>query len=500
MDAATTAPVKAAASGNAAASVAESPWEQRRQEVVAMLGKCWAAYRRDAFGADVYRPLSHSGQWFGPDRRGIGFTIADSLDTLLLAGLRTEYEQGRDWIARSLSFDVDANVSVFETTIRVLGGLLGGYTLTRDAILLDRARELGDRLLAAYATPSGVPYPMVNLATGKGSYYNGRAEVSLAEVGTLQLEMRELSRLTNEPKYWQAAKRADDVVARMRTLDGLLPAVFPSPSAGASSLGYTMGAMADSYYEYLLKRWLQTGRAESSLRQRYDHAVLGMRKHLVKTSAHSHYVFSGDLEDDGAFTPRMQHLTCFIGATLALGALNDAGNPARASDDMRLAADITDTCVDMYANMPTGLSPELVYMQESSARQVRASNATTTTTAAPNSDMSTVDGATYNILRPETLESLFLMWRATGDAKYRERAWRIFEAFKKHALTPDGSCFTSIADVTKVPVAQMDLMESFLIAETFKYFILIFDDNPSTLPLDRYVLNTEAHPLPIFKA
>ncbi|KAI9594262.1 glycoside hydrolase [Syncephalis fuscata] len=454
---------------NETVSSAAPSWAQRRQEVVTMLRKCWESYRKDAFGADVYHPLSHRGDWFGPNKRGIGFTIADSLDTLLMAGLRTEYEQGRDWISSSLSFNIDASVSLFETTIRVLGGLLSGYTLSGDKILLERARELGDRLLPAYATPSGLPYPLINLATGKGSYFGGRGEVvGLAEVGTLQLEMRELSRLTGNPKYWEAAKRADD--------------------PGFTIQGYTMGAVADSYYEYLLKQWMQSSKTNNSMRQRYDAAMQGMRKHLVKVSPNNRNVFVGDIRDDGSFSSRMEHLTCFIGGTLALGAMNDRGNPARAKSDLELAASITDTCVKMYTSMPTGLSPEIVRIRES-----RSNNAGTT-------DMYVASGETYNILRPETLESLFLMWRATGNVKYREQAWAIFEAFKKHALTPDGNCFTSLRDVTKVPAVTMDVMESFLIAETFKYLILIFDDSPNALPLDRYVLTTEAHPLPIFKA
>jgi mannosyl-oligosaccharide alpha-1,2-mannosidase len=273
---------------------------------------------------------------------------------------------------------------------------------------------LGDRLLPAYNTPSGIPYPKVNLATGKGSYYNVRGKVSLAEVGTLQLEMRELSRLTKDPKYWQAAKRADDVVAGMKTFDGLLPTTFKPPIPGFDMLDYTMGAVADSYYEYLLKRWLQSGKTDNSLRKRYDDAILGMRKHLIKVSSRNHYVFSGDLSDDGKFSPRMQHLTCFIGATLALGSVNGNADAARAKNDLTLAADITRTCNAMYTNMPTSLSPEFVYI-----REPFTSNINEDTNPVADNDMTTVTRANYNILRPETLESLFLMWYTTRDVKYR---------------------------------------------------------------------------------
>jgi hypothetical protein len=51
-------------------------------------------------------------------------------------------------------------------------------------------------------------------------------QATLATVGTLQMEFRELSRLTNDPKYWQAAERADDAIQRLPSYDGLLPMTF----------------------------------------------------------------------------------------------------------------------------------------------------------------------------------------------------------------------------------------------------------------------------------
>ncbi|RKP05849.1 class I Alpha1,2-mannosidase, partial [Thamnocephalis sphaerospora] len=460
-------------------------WAERKQAVVKAVKGCWQAYRRDAFGADEYLPLSRSGRFFGDKHRGVGFTIADTLDTLLITGLRAEYEEGRNWVARNLTFNVNATVSVFETTIRVLGGLLSAYALSGDAILLQRARELGDRLLPAFQTPSGLPYPQINLHSGTGQYYTWRGEaVSLAEVGTLQMEFRELSRRTGDKRYWQVAKKVDVLLARMPSLDGLLPTVFEPPKNHLAALGYTMGAEADSYYEYLLKQWLQTSKTTPALRQRYDKSIQGMRKHLVRVSARDRLTFVGNLEDDNTFSARMEHLTCFIAATLALGSMHDTANATRAQADANLAADITNTCVRMYTDMPSGLSPEIIRFRQPASSAEK--------------DVYVRPQEAYNLLRPEAVESLFLMWRMTGHVKYREQGWHIFQRMRQHASTPDGLCFTSLKDVTTVPAPQRDLLESFVMAETFKYLFLLFEDDPNVLPLDRFVFTTEAHPLPIF--
>lgn len=109
-----------------------------------------------------------------------------------------------------------------------------------------------------------------------------------------------------------------------------------------------------------------------------------------------------------------------------------------------------------------------------------------------------------NILRPETVESLFIAFHLTGDQQYREWGWQIFQAFVKATrltTTKNGrtGAFASIRDVD-VPLDQVeheDRMETFWLAETLKYLYLLFEDQ-DTIRLDQWVLNTEAHPLPIF--
>lgn len=104
-------------------------------------------------------------------------------------------------------------------------------------------------------------------------------------------------------------------------------------------------------------------------------------------------------------------------------------------------------------------------------------------------------GARHNLLRPETVESLLILYRVTGAPKWREAGWRIFQAFERHAKVPGGG-FSTLADVTALPPGLRDQQESFWLAETLKYLYLLFADS-DTVPLDRWVFNTEAHPLPL---
>jgi len=99
------------------------------------------------------------------------------------------------------------------------------------------------------------------------------------------------------------------------------------------------------------------------------------------------------------------------------------------------------------------------------------------------------------LLRPEAIECIFILWRTTGDVKWRERGYEIFQAIEKHTRTTYG--YTSIKGVNEHDVEKLDDMPSWFLAETLKYLYLLFDDTNS-YPLDRWVFNTEAHPLPIF--
>ncbi|KAI8056623.1 glycoside hydrolase [Syncephalis plumigaleata] len=440
------------------------PWRERQMRVVEATRACWAAYREDAFGKDEYRPMTRDGYNFA-QQAGMGYMIIDALDTLYLMRLETEYNEAREWLANNHTFELDVSVSVFETTIRAL--------------------DLGERLLPAFNTFSGVPYAKVHL-TGKpiaGHRYQ-HEHACIAESGTLQLEFRYLSHLTGDMRFWYAAEGTMAHLLRLPTCDGLLPITI-SPNGG-ESVGeeLALGARGDSYYEYLLKQWLQTSKTESQYRTAYDQSVQGIRMHLWRrTGGMNDRAIIGD-KNEGTFRPRMEHLTCFAGGMLALGATN--GRPVSASPqaDLRMAEDITETCWRMYTDTESGIAPEAVYYE-------MISRADTAKQRKSNSYVVKNEAVSY--LRPETVESLFILWRITGNSRYREWGWQIFEAFQRHASVPNGRGFATVLDVR-----VKDHLETFFIAETLKYLYLLFEDDPNILPLDQLVFNTEAHPLPIF--
>ena len=177
--------------------------------VVEAIRHSWDSYKKFAWGYDEYRPLTMKGFNWGEDGKGIGVMMIDALDTLLLAHMHREANEVMDYIKENVTFRQDIKVSMFETTIRVLGGLLSAYQRTKRRDLLNHAKDLGDRLLPAFNTTSGIPNNYVNLLTGvhEGALWNGGNAI-LSEFGSLQLEFRTLSRLTRNPRYDRVATRA----------------------------------------------------------------------------------------------------------------------------------------------------------------------------------------------------------------------------------------------------------------------------------------------------
>merc|ERR1712066_471692 len=107
-------------------------------------------------------------------------------------------------------------------------------------------------------------------------------------------------------------------------------------------------------------------------------------------------------------------------------------------------------------------------------------------------DMVIPPDAPHNLLRPEAIEAIYYMWYYTGDPKYRSWAHEMFSAFARHSKARYG--YSAIIDVRQNPPRLRDSQESFWLAETLKYFYLVFAPR-STLSLEDFVLNTEAQPL-----
>ncbi|XP_043326333.1 endoplasmic reticulum mannosyl-oligosaccharide 1,2-alpha-mannosidase [Cervus canadensis] len=449
---------------------------ERQKAVVDAFLHAWAGYRKFAWGHDELKPLTRSfSEWFG-----LGLTLIDALDTMWILGLKKEFQEARKWVSRKLRFQKNVDVNLFESTIRILGGLLSAFHLSGDVLFLTKAEDFGNRLMPAFRTPSKIPYSFVNIGTGVAHPPRWTSDSTVAEVTSIQLEFRELSRLTGDKKFQAAAEEVTRRVHALRgKLDGLVPMFISTNSGSFTHLGmFTLGARADSYYEYLLKQWIQGGKKESQLLEDYLEAVDGIRKHLLAKSEPRKLTFVGEL-NHGRFSAKMDHLVCFLPGTLALGAHH--GLPA---EHMELAQALMDTCYQMYRQMETGLSPEIAHFNLHHTKAVK--------------DVQVKAADRHNLLRPETVESLFYLYRLTGDRKYQDWGWEILHSFNTYTRVPSGG-YSSISNVQDPRHPQpRDKMESFFLGETLKYLYLLFSDDPDLLSLDTYVFNTEAHPLPIW--
>eukprot|EP00042_Codosiga_hollandica_P039661 m.334477 g.334477 ORF g.334477 m.334477 type:complete len:336 (+) comp55667_c0_seq4:198-1205(+) len=333
-------------------------------------------------------------------------------------------------------------------------------------------------MLSAFNDGSGVPYSDVNLGrrTAHGPVWSTHSSVS--EITTIQLEFKDLTHETGKQVYWDKVTRVMEHMDSLSKTNGLVPQ-FIDPHSGQFGGGtITLGARGDSYYEYLLKQYLQTGKTEERYKRMYLESVKGIMSRLVKKSEPNKLTFIAELVGSSQ-ADKMDHLVCFLPGTLALGAHNGL-DPS--GTHMQLAKDLLATCYEMYRQMPTGLSPEIAYFN---------------THQGSKEDLNIHDADTHNLLRPETVESLFYLYRFTKNEMYREWGWKIFQAFEKHTRVASGG-YSSLNNVKQVPPSYRDKMESFFLGETLKYFFLLFSDNPDLVSLDKYVINTEAHIMPIF--
>jgi hypothetical protein len=468
-------------------------WPERQDAVKTAFQTSWEGYKKYAWGKDVYQPVSQTGKNMGP--KPLGWIIVDSLDTMHIMGLKDELKEAREWVKTELNYDMDYEVNTFETTIRMLGGLLSAHYLTRDDLYLDKAVDLGNRLLGAFKSQSGVPYASVNLGTsmGKPSHADMGAS-STAEATTLQLEFKYLSKLTGETLYWEAAEKVMKIADANQVTAGLVP-IFIRPDTGKFQGDLIrLGSRGDSYYEYLLKQYLQTNGEEPIYREIYDEAVAGIKEYMIAQSYPNKLTYIGELESGvgGELSPKMDHLVCFAGGMLALGATEgqlidearrNTWTTVRESD-FRLAMEITRSCYETYKQTETGLGPEIVQFN---------------TDPKNSEDFTIKTNDAHNLQRPETVESLFVLWRLTKNPIYREWGWKIFEAFEKWTKLQGDAGYVSIQNVRKTPSQYRDNMESFWLSETLKYLYLLFDDSENEiLPLTDVVFNTEAHPFPKF--
>jgi hypothetical protein len=418
--------------------------QQLARRVRAEFLHAWNNYERYAWGHDALRPLSMTARdWYG---QSLLMTPVDALDTLVLMHLDAEAERTRALIVSDLSFDRDIYVKNFEITIRLLGGLLSSYQLTGDKRLLSLAKDLGNRLLPVFNSPTGLPYVYVNLRTGQVR----AAVTNPAETGTLLLEFGTLSKLTGNSVFYDKAKRALVETFKRRSLLGLVgESISVETGAWMNTDSHISGGI-DSYYEYLWKCWLLFG--DKDCRDMWEASIPAVNKYLADEICGQLWYGHADMRTGERTRTEYGALDAFFPALLAL------------SGDLERARRLQVSSFKMW-NLH-GIEPETLDYKT----------------------MRVIAGSYH--LRPEIIESTYYLYHYTGDPKYRRMGEKMFDGFVKYCRTDSG--YAALADVTTKQ--HLDEMQSFVLAETFKYFYLLFAP-PETLQFDRVIFNTEAHPL-----
>jgi mannosyl-oligosaccharide alpha-1,2-mannosidase len=345
---------------------------ERRDAVKTTFLRSWNAYRTNAWGKDEVSPIS--GTWrtsFG----GWGATLVDAMDTLWIMGLKDDFEQCIMMVdGMDFSTNEEDTLNIFETTIRYLGGLLAAHDLSQGKypVLLKKALELAEMLYVAFDTPHRMPVARWQwLTSARGEEVFPSETTLLAEFGSLTLEFTRLAQLTGEVKYFDAVQRVTSELERMQNLTalpGLWPVVVDLKAwpSKAPYKHFTLGGMADSTYEYLPKEYLMvSGRGEEgrSLRKMYEDAMEVVEKYIFfrpMTENGEDVLLSGnaavDKDEQIVLDPQGQHLACFTGGMVGIGA-KIFGRP----DDMDVAKRLVAGCVWAYKSMPTGLMPEIFH-------------------------------------------------------------------------------------------------------------------------------------------
>lgn len=404
----------------------------------------WTGYTTYAWGHDELKPLSKTPYDWNPGKPLL-MTPVDALDTMLLMKLDDEAGRVRREIDDHLDVRQDTSVSVFEITIRLLGSLLANYQLTHDEALLHKARDLGDALLPAFSTRTGMPYRFINLKTGATKDVISNP----AEIGTLILEFGTLSKLTDTPIYFDTAKHALSTLFARRSKIGLVGENINVDTGEWSNPASHIGGAIDSYYEYLLKCDRLFGDADCG--QMWRASVAAVNKHIADQANGHLWYGTVDMNTGKRMATTFGSLQAFFPAVLAMS--GDTGRARR----------LEDSAFAMWTLH--GIEPE-----ELDYKSMK------------------VTEAGYQ-LRPEIVESAYYLYHYTRDPKYLEMGQRMFEDLVRYCRTDAG--YTVLRSV--VTKEQGDRMHSFLLAETFKYFYLLFE--PDALDFDAVVFNTEAHPL-----
>ncbi|KAF9645503.1 glycoside hydrolase family 47 protein [Thelephora ganbajun] len=522
-------------------------WAARANAVKQAFAHAYHGYEAYAFPEDELLPLTNSSEM---KFNGWGVTVFDSLDTMILMGFDEEFKRALDLVKKTKFVrKMDEYAPFFETVIRYLGGLMSAYALSKEPVLLEKADELARVLSPVFNTETGFPYYAVNPISGS---IRGPDFGILAEIASFQLEYTAVAQASKKKEYYEKVARVNAALAtgNLTSTGGMFPKSWSLKTGQVYDQELSVGAAADSAHEYTLKQYLLTGRTDKASLELYLKLTTFVINNLLYLSPTRHMLYVTSLHvTHGSPSGVLEHLSCFFPGLLALGAhllpLDDLsslgidylGLAANLSSrdregytilskynlrklHMWAAKGLTETCYLTYADQPSGLGPEEILFVSGGVRWMKVMEqwrerggrgpipglGKKEPVVIPSYDSETqykkhvqmdywVRTGAY-LLRPETVESLYLLWRTTGEYRWRDYAWRIFESIEKYTKTESG--YASVKIEGNGNVVKENEMPSFFLAETLKYLYLAFVDR-DPIDLEKWVFNTEAHPLPVFE-
>ncbi|XP_029473471.1 ER degradation-enhancing alpha-mannosidase-like protein 3 [Rhinatrema bivittatum] len=458
------------------ASMSREEKQRVRNQVLEMFDHAYSNYMDHAYPADELMPLTCRGRVRGqePSRGDVddalgkfSLTLVDTLDTLVLLNKTKEFEDAARKVINDVQLDNDIVVSVFETNIRVLGGLLGGHSVAimlkekgefmqwYNDELLEMAKELGYKLLPAFNTTSGLPYPRINLKFGiqrPEARTGTETDTCTACAGTLILEFAALSRFTGTAVFEEYARKALDFLWEKRQRSSNLVGVTINIHTGdwvRKDSG--VGAGIDSYYEYLLKAYVLLG--DDSFLERFN----------THYDAIMRYISQPPLLLDVHIHKPMLTARTWMDALLAffpgLQVLKGDIRPAIETHEMLYQV------IKKHNFLPEAFTTDF-----------------------------RVHWAQHP-LRPEFAESTYFLYKATGDPYYLEVGKTLIDNLNKYTRVPCG--FAAVKDVRTG--SHEDRMDSFFLAEMFKYLYLLFSEKDNLIfDIEDYIFTTEAHLLPLW--
>ncbi|KAJ6595756.1 seven-hairpin glycosidase [Mycena vulgaris] len=458
----------------------------RRDDAEKLFVTSYNAYKEFAFGHDDLSPVSKS---FSDGRNGWGASLVDAMPTMFIMGLEDLFEEAVNF-SSNIDFSksqTSDTVSLFETTIRYVGGLLSAYELSGEKYpdLVTKAKEVADKMAFGWVGTNDVPFGFMDFSTNTPTISTS----NIAEAGTLSLEWFTLSKHTNNATYADLTAKSVKHIANLPAPLPGLAAQGIDPATGNAVGGYvTWGGGSDSYFEYLIKYARLTNTDDSIYIDTWKTAVDSSIATLLRTSTVGDHLYLADFDSSRRIRHVGSHLACFHAGNWLLG-----GKLLGNQTIIDIALELNEGCWNTYASTATGIGPEAFAFVSSDGNFTGGNGISASQLTFYNQHGFYITSSDY-IMRPEVLESNFHAWRVTGDTKYLDRAAAAIDSFNK--FLPATVAFGMLNDVNDVDGGLIDDMQSFWFAETLKYLYLIFDD-PEHISLDDYVFNTECQP---FKA